>query len=162
MSHAQNKEQNQYKIPHNIHQDMSRYKRNAVLIVDDDPSIRHFLQKGLERYFGLVEVAEDTQSAETLWQRCHFDLIISDIRLPNKSSIDWVSEIRQQGGKTSVIFTAVQANLEMAIAALQAGASDLIMKPFRMQQILASIEHTLEQQQECREKVVVKYQVEQL
>ncbi|HHJ20517.1 MAG TPA: sigma-54-dependent Fis family transcriptional regulator [Gammaproteobacteria bacterium] len=142
--------------------DVNHFKRSSVLIVDDEPGIRRFLQKGLAPYFGLVEVAEDTESAETIRQRCHFDLIISDIRLPDKSGVDWVADIRQQGGTTSVIFITAHANLEMAIAALQAGASDFIMKPFRMQQMLASIQHVLAQQQIQRENVVLKRQVEQI
>ncbi len=143
-------------------QQINNYKRSSVLVVDDEPGIRSFLQKGLSQHFGLVEVAEDTTSAETLRQRCHFDLIISDIRLPDKSGVDWVTEIRDQGGTTSVIFITAHANLEMAIAALKAGASDFIMKPFRMQQMLASIHHALAQQQIRRENVVLKRQVEQI
>ena len=138
------------------------YKHNSVLIVDDEPGIRQFLKKGLDPYFGLVEVAEDTQSAEALRQRCHFDLIISDIRLPNMSGVDWVSDIRQQGGTTSVIFITAHANMEMAIAALQAGASDFILKPFRMQQMLASIQLALSQQKIERENRVLKRQVDQI
>ncbi|CAA6821852.1 MAG: Sigma-54-dependent Fis family transcriptional regulator [uncultured Thiotrichaceae bacterium] len=144
------------------HQVTKNFKRSSVLIVDDEPGILNFLQKGLNKHFGLIEVAEDTASAEGLRQRCHFDLIISDIRLPDKSGVDWVTEIREQGGTTSVIFITAHANLEMAIAALKAGASDFIMKPFRMQQMMVSIEHALAQQQICRENVVLKRQVDQL
>ena len=55
---------------------MSGFKRNSVLIVDDEQGIRSFLQKGLEKVFGLVEVAENVEEAEALRQRCNFDLII--------------------------------------------------------------------------------------
>ena len=138
------------------------FKRNSVLIVDDEQGIRNFLQKGLEKVFGLVEVAEDVEEAETLRQRCNFDLIISDIRLPGKSGVDWVTEIREQGSTTSVIFITAHASLETAIAALRVGASDFIMKPFRMDQMMASIEGCLAQQQMQRENIVLKRQVEQI
>jgi DNA-binding NtrC family response regulator len=141
---------------------LHNYRHNSVLIVDDEPGIRQFLSKGLSQYFGLVETAEDAQGAEELRQRCHFDLIISDIRLPNISGVDWVSDIRQQGGTTSVIFITAHANIEMAIAALQAGASDFILKPFRMQQMLASIQLALSQQKIERENRVLKRQVDQI
>jgi len=143
-------------------QDKNHFRRSSVLIVDDEPGIRNFLYKGLNKSFGLIETAEDIESAETLRQRCHFDLIISDIRLPDKSGVDWISEIREQGGTTSVIFITAHANLEMAIAALQAGASDFIIKPFRMQQMLASIQHALTQQMIRRENLVLKRQVEHI
>ncbi len=138
------------------------FKRNSVLIVDDEQGIRNFLQKGLEKIFGLVEVAEDVEEAEALRQRCNFDLIISDIRLPGKSGVDWVTEIRDQGSTTSVIFITAHASLETAIAALRVGASDFIMKPFRMDQMMASIETCLAQQQMQRENIVLKRQVEQI
>lgn len=138
------------------------FKRNSVLIVDDEPGIRSFLQKGLEKLFGLVEVAEDVEAAEALRQRCNFDLIISDIRLPGMSGVDWVTELRRQGSTASVIFITAHASLETAIAALRAGASDFIMKPFRMDQMLASIEGCLARQQVQRENIVLKRQVDQL
>lgn len=138
------------------------FKRNSVLIVDDELGIRNFLQRGLEKVFGLVEVAGDVDEAEALRQRCNFDLIISDIRLPGKSGVDWVTEIRQQGSITSVIFITAHASLETAIAALRVGASDFIMKPFRMDQMMASIEASMAQQQVQRENIVLKRQVEQI
>lgn len=138
------------------------FKRNSVLIVDDELGIRNFLQKGLEKIFGLVEIAADVDEAEALRQRCNFDLIISDIRLPGKSGVDWVTEIRQQGSTTSVIFITAHASLETAIAALRVGASDFIMKPFRMDQMMASIEASLANQQMQRENIVLKRQVEQI
>jgi DNA-binding NtrC family response regulator len=154
---------NKYQTSDSINESgLHNFKHSSVLIVDDEPGIRQFLKKGLDSYFGLVEVAEDAQSAEELRQRCHFDLIISDIRLPNMSGVDWVSDIRQQGGTTSVIFITAHANMEMAIAALQAGASDFILKPFRMQQMLASIQLALSQQKIERENRVLKRQVDQI
>jgi len=140
----------------------SNFKRNSVLIVDDELGIRNFLQKGLEKLFGLVEVAEDVEAAEALRQRCNFDLIISDIRLPGMSGVDWVTELHRQGCTASIIFITAHASLESAIAALRAGASDFIMKPFRMDQMMASIEGCLAQQQVQRENVVLKRQVDQL
>ncbi|WP_299874098.1 sigma-54 dependent transcriptional regulator [uncultured Cocleimonas sp.] len=138
------------------------FKRNSVLILDDELGIRNFLQKGLEKVFGLVEVAEDVEEAEALRQRCNFDLIISDIRLPGKSGVDWVTEIREQGSTTSVIFITAHASLETAIAALRVGASDFILKPFRMDQMMASIEGCMAHQQIKRENIVLQRQVDQL
>ena len=138
------------------------FKRYSVLIVDDELGIRNFLQKGLEKQFGLVEVAEDVETAEALRQRCNFDLIISDIRLPGMSGVDWVKELRHQGSTASVIFITAHASVETAIAALRAGASDFIMKPFRLDQMMASIEGCLANQQVQRENVVLKRQVDQL
>lgn len=134
---------------------------SSVLIVDDEPGIRRFLQKGLAKRFGLIEVAEDVDTAEELRQRCHFDLIISDIRLPGMSGVEWVTELREQGSTTAVIFITAYADLQSAIAALRAGAADFLMKPFRMDQMLASVERCLEGQRIQRENYVLRRQVNQ-
>ncbi|MES9991583.1 MAG: sigma-54 dependent transcriptional regulator [Candidatus Thiodiazotropha sp.] len=135
----------------------------SVLIVDDEPGIRSFLQKGLRKYFGLVETAEDVATAEELRQHCHFDLIITDIRLPGQvGGVEWVRELREQGGVTGVIFMTAHADMETAIDALRAGAEDFILKPFRMEQMITAVERYLERQKMQRENFVLRRQVEQL
>ena len=98
--------------------------KGSVLIVDDEAGIRSFLQKGLASRFGLIEVAEDVETANELRKRCHFDLIIADIRLPGRSGVEWVTELREQGSMTAVIFITAYADVETAVAALRAGAAD--------------------------------------
>jgi len=135
----------------------------SVLIVDDEPGIRNFLQRGLAKYFGLVETAEDVATAEQLRQHCHFDLIITDIRLPGETGgVEWVKELREQGGNTGVIFMTAHADLETAIDALRAGAEDFIMKPFRMEQMMSAVERYLERQKIERENFVLRRQVDLL
>ncbi|MCU7830918.1 MAG: sigma-54 dependent transcriptional regulator [Candidatus Thiodiazotropha sp. (ex Myrtea sp. 'scaly one' KF741663)] len=135
----------------------------SVLVVDDEPGIRNFLQRGLAKYFGLVEAAEDVATAEDLRQRCHFDLIITDIRLPGDiGGVEWVKALREQGGSTGVIFMTAHADLETAIAALRAGAEDFILKPFRMEQMMAAVESYLERQKIQRENFVLRRQVDQI
>ena len=137
-------------------------KQKAVLIIDDEPGIRSFLQKGMQKRFGLVELAEDIPTAVALSERCNFDLIIADIRLPGQSGVEWVTQLREQGGTMAVIFITAHASVETAIDALRAGAADFILKPFRMDQIMASVERCMERQQLLRENVVLRREVEQL
>jgi len=132
----------------------------SVLIVDDEPGIRAFLQKGLAPHFGLVEVAEDADSAEALRQRAHFDLILADIRLPGRSGVQWVTELRDQGSTAAVIFMTAHADLNTAIQALRIGASDFILKPFRLEQMLASVERAMERQRMQRENAILRRQLD--
>jgi two-component system NtrC family response regulator len=118
----------------------------SVLIVDNDPEVRNLLQRGLRTYFGLVETAEDAETAETIHKRCYFDLIIIDIRLPGRAGVEWVMELRERGGQMGVIFMTADADFEKAVSALRAGAIDFIMKPFRMEQIMAAIKRYFERQ----------------
>jgi len=134
-------------------------KMISVLVVDDEPGIQNFLLRGLQKHFSLVEVADEVSSAEILRQRCHFDLIVADIRLPNKSGLDWILELREQGDNTAVIFMTGNADLETAISALRAGAEDFIMKPFRIEQLVTAIKRYIERKKFQRENYVLKRQV---
>ncbi len=140
----------------------SAKRMTSVLIVDDEPGICSFLKRGMQKHFGLVETAGDAAAADLLHQRCYFDLIIADIRLPGRSSVEWITEMREQGSNTGVIFMTAHADLETAIAALRVGAEDFILKPFRMEQMMAAVERFLERQKIQRENYVLKRQVEHI
>ena len=135
---------------------------SSVLIVDEEPGIRNTLQQGLQKHFALLETAENAQAAETLTKRCHFDLIILDIRLPGRSGVEWVTELREQGSHMDVIFMTAHADLETAISALRAGAEDFILKPFKIEQIIASVERYSMRQKIQRENFVLRRQVEHI
>ena len=137
-------------------------KHRSVLVIDDEHGIRNFLVKGLSRCVGLIECAESIEKAMELRQRCHFDLIIADIRLPGKSGVEWVQELRAEGCSTSVIFITAHAQLDIAIEAIRAGAADFIIKPFRMDQILTAVDRCIERQDIRRENFVLRRQVDKL
>ena len=134
----------------------------SILVIDDEPGMRSFLRKALEKRYSLVEVAADTDAADALRQRYHFDLLITDIRLPGRSGMAWIEQLRDQGSTSSVIFMTAHADLDTAIAALRAGAADFILKPFRADQMLAAVERALEQRKIQRENFVLKREVEKL
>jgi len=131
----------------------------SVLIVDDEPGIRRFLSKALEKRFGLVEVAENAEQAEALRQRCHFDVIIADIRLPGISGIEWMERVRAEVADVTVIFMTAYADMDTAIHALRLGASDFLLKPFRTEQMLAAVERCLGHRRVARENFVLKREV---
>jgi DNA-binding NtrC family response regulator len=133
-----------------------------VLILDDEPGIRNFLVKGLSKHLGLVESVDSFESAEEIRQRCHFDLIIADIKLPGGSGVEWIQSLRELGCNTAVIFITAHGDLNIAIEAIRASASDFIIKPFRVDQILTAIERCIERHYIERENFVLKRQVDKL
>ncbi|MEJ2322029.1 MAG: sigma-54 dependent transcriptional regulator, partial [Gammaproteobacteria bacterium] len=134
----------------------------SVLLLDDEPDILASLAEGLKSRFGLIETAGDTVAANELLVRCHFDLIISDIRLPGTSGLEWIRELREQGDTTPVIFMTADADLQTAIQALRLGASDFILKPFKLGQMDTAVVRCLENQRIHRENYVLKRQVDHL
>lgn len=133
---------------------------SAILVVDDEPGMRNFLQRALEKHCALFEVAESVEAGEELRKRYHFDLMIVDIRLPGCSGVDWLQELRNLGTHTDVIFITAYAELDVAIAALRAGAADFILKPFRIEQMMAAVERCLERRQMLRQNFLLRRQVD--
>jgi DNA-binding NtrC family response regulator len=86
----------------------------------------------------------------------HADLVILDISLPGKSGVTWLKELREQGFSGEVILITAFADLDTAIEALRAGASDFILKPFRVPQILNAVKHCFERSRLRRENFVLR------
>lgn len=132
----------------------------SILVVDDEPGICDFLQRALGKRYGLVEVAEDAETAEELCKRCHFDLLVVDIRLPGRSGLEWVAGLRENGGNADVIFITAYADVDATIAALRAGASDFVLKPFRLEQIMTAVDRCFERRRLTRENTALRRQVD--
>ena len=128
----------------------------SILVVDDEQGMRNFLVKTLlPRCQNVMEAASAEEGAQLLSDH-HFDLIILDISLPGKSGVEWLKELREQGYSGEVILITAFADLDTAIEALRAGASDFILKPFRVPQILNAVKHCHERSRLARENYLLK------
>ena len=76
----------------------------SVLVVDDALEVRESIRKELGRHFGLVEIVGNIESADALWQRVHFEVIVISVSVSGNSGIDWVRGLRNQGYRIPVIF----------------------------------------------------------
>ncbi|WP_286238500.1 sigma-54-dependent transcriptional regulator [Neptuniibacter halophilus] len=132
----------------------------SVLIVDDEPGMRSFLQKAMSKRFALVETAESVEEAEELRKRCHFDLLIVDIKLPGRSGMEWHEALEDCNRRSDLIFMTAYADLETAIQALRVGASDFILKPFRLEQMMNAVDRCLERRSIERTNFVLRREVE--
>lgn len=137
-------------------------KSAAVLVVDDEPGMRNFLKRALEHRCALLDTAGSAEEAEALRLRYHFDLLLVDVRLPGLTGLDWISKLRERGVRTHVIYMSAYADLGIAIEALQLGADDFIVKPFRTEQMLLSIQRALLRRQIIRENSLLRLQLDQM
>ena len=133
-----------------------RWPNAAVLVVDDEPGMRNFLLKTLSPRAGQVLGAGSAEEAQGLLQQHRFDLVILDITLPGKSGIELLRQLRAQGNHCEVVLITAFADLETAIEALRAGASDFLLKPFRVTQVLNAFKHGLERARLKRENWVLR------
>jgi DNA-binding NtrC family response regulator len=127
-----------------------------VLVVDDEPGMRNFLEKSLTPRVGQVLSADSAESADELVRRHRFDLVVLDISLPGRSGIDWLRDLRERGHAFEVVLITAFADLDTAIEALRAGANDFILKPFRVTQILNAVQRGLERALLRRENWVLR------
>lgn len=73
------------------------WHERTILIVDDEPGMRSFLQRTLVNRCRQVETVDSVEAANVLLAQQHFDLIILDNALPGKSGIEWLHDIREVG-----------------------------------------------------------------
>jgi DNA-binding NtrC family response regulator len=138
------------------------WPRYSVLVVDDEPGMRSFLARSLSARCERVDTVGSVEEAERLLVRQRFDLIILDITLPGKSGVVWLDELREKGFTGDVILITAFADLDTAIHALRAGASDFLLKPFRLPQMLNAIQRCVERSQLMRENFVLRREVNEL
>ncbi len=117
--------------------------RRRALVVDDEPDIRDLLSITLGRMDLAVETAGDVQSATKLLAGERFDLVLTDMRLPDGdglSLVEWVQNHRP--GLPIAVITA-HGNVEAAVRALKLGAFDFISKPLDLVALRKLITATL-------------------
>ena len=128
----------------------------AVLVVDDEPGMRHFLERTLASRVGRVMCAESAEQADELVRLHRFDLVVLDITLPGQDGISWLRSLRERGNLCEVVLITAFADMDTAIEALRAGASDFIIKPFRVTQILNALRQGLERASLRRENWLLR------
>ena len=114
-----------------------------ILIVDDELSMREFLQIMLEKEGHHVITAENGDQGLQIIADHSFDLVISDIKMPGISGLDLLSAIKDQDNTLPCIMITAFASPEDAITAMKFGAFDYITKPFKVDEIRAIINSAL-------------------
>lgn len=131
-----------------------------VLVVDDEPGMRHFLVKTLQPLCWQVDEAEDTRRAEALLSRHQYDVMVLDNIMPGQKGLDWLQDQRNRGGFTDTVLITAYADLQTAIDAMRAGASDFLIKPFRSNQILNALRKCLELARLQRENALLRRELD--
>ena len=128
----------------------------SVLVIDDEPGMRNFLIKILQPRVKRVEQAASPLEASKRLDEGHFDVVIFDNIMPGRTGLDWVNEQQRKGFFADTILITAYADLETAIAALRAGVSDFVLKPFRANQILGAVARTLDRKYLRRDNTLLR------
>jgi two-component system, NtrC family, response regulator PilR len=133
--------------------------RPRTLVVDDEQSMREFLSICLRRAGHDVVVAPSAEDASRELGTGPFDLVITDLKLPGKSGLDVLDEVKTRSPETPVIVITAYATPETAIAAMKRGAYDYLNKPFKVDEIGLVIGRALEKRQLVRDNALLREQI---
>jgi two-component system, NtrC family, response regulator PilR len=127
-----------------------------VLVVDDERSMRELLAIVLGREGYEVFAAEHGQAALAVLERQHFDLLVSDIRMPDMSGVELLRAARDLQPDLIAIMMTAYASTETAVEALRLGARDYLIKPFNVEELKLRIRDHLEKRELRQEVVLLK------
>lgn len=132
-----------------------------ILVMDDELSIRLFLEETLTGDGHHVVTAESGEQALALVAQQPFDLALLDLNLPGMSGMEVLAALHQQTPDTVVIILTAHASLETAVEALRQGAHDYLFKPCKTVQLRESIRKGLLKRQQGLQQRNVLQQLEQ-
>lgn len=119
---------------------------DAILLVEDDPSIRELTGLALERDGFDVAAAGDGAGALEMFDRGSFDGVVLDVMLPSIDGIEVCRRIRESSEVPIVMLTALTDTADV-VRALAVGADDYVKKPFEMPELIARLRAVLRRAQ---------------
>src|SRR5215213_806632 len=135
---------------------MTNEERPRVLIVDDEKFIRDILADflGMEGY--VVRTAEDGQAALNELNLAHYDLVISDLKMPRMGGIELLEQIGTAAPNALTVIMTGFGTVETAIDAMKRGAYDYILKPFKVEEVVHIVQRGFEKQRLAAENLRLK------
>jgi two-component system copper resistance phosphate regulon response regulator CusR len=111
-----------------------------ILVIEDDPTVGQFVKRGLEEQRWTVDLADNGQQGESLAMTGDYDLVILDMRLPGKSGMEVLHDLRARNFQRPVLVLTAQDAVDAKVQTLRAGADDYVTKPFAFEELLARVE----------------------
>jgi two-component system response regulator PilR (NtrC family) len=117
--------------------------KSRILVVDDEESIREFLEIMLKKEGYEVTLAEDGQKAKDLLVKKTFDMIISDLQMPHVTGIELLKHVKDSYPDTVFMLITAFGTTETAVEAMKMGAYDYLTKPFKIDEVRLNIHNAL-------------------
>ena len=126
-----------------------------ILIVDDDPALRHSLAEQLEQHgeFAVVECGTAAEALDTVGDG-RFDAILLDIGLPDKDGRELCRRLRRDGITAPILMLTAADSETDTVTGLDAGANDYVTKPFRLSVLLARLRAHMRQSEHSDDAVL--------
>ena len=112
-----------------------------VLVVEDETTLGANIQRALERAGHSVVTVETGRAAMAELDRSAFDVVVSDLRLPDVDGLTVLAHARRVAEDASVIIMTAYASVDSAVEALRRGAQDYILKPLTLADLVRKVQH---------------------
>lgn len=115
-----------------------------ILIVDDAAFMRMMIKDTLKKngYENLLE-ASDGEQAVQAYKAEKPDLVIMDITMPNKNGLEALKEIKDMDSNAKIVMCSAMGQESMVVEAIRSGAKDFIVKPFKADRVLKTVQGIL-------------------
>src|SRR4051794_35866347 len=130
--------------------------KGRVLIIDDEADIRESLETLLEMEGYLIELASNATEGLDRLEKGHYDLVLLDLMMPDRSGIEVLQDFRQRDTETPIILITAFGSVEVAVRALKAGANDYFSKPWDNEKLLIEIGNLIAKSRLERENTELK------
>ena len=136
-----------------------------ILVIDDERSIRNTLKEILEFEQHKVELAEDGKKGLEMAKSMNYDIIFSDIKMPEIDGMDLLHALINDGIEAPIVMISGHGNIETAVEAIKIGAFDFIEKPIDLNRLLVTVKNALDKKnlvtttKTLKKKVDNKYQM---
>ena len=128
----------------------------SILVVDDEESIRQIARDFLGNEGFEVDLAEDGPTALEKIKQGRYDLVLSDIKMPQMDGLELIHRVRKANPHLITILMTGFGSLETAQAALKEGAYDYILKPFHLVELRQAVERAFDRQRLIEENIRLK------
>ncbi|GAC1321036.1 MAG: response regulator transcription factor [Chloroflexota bacterium] len=117
-----------------------------LLLVEDQPKVARFIQRGLEEEHYAVDIAASGEDALAFVDVTSYDLIVLDVMLPGISGVEVCRRLREQRNTVPILMLTARDALEDKVVGLDVGADDYLTKPFAFAEFLARVRALLRRQ----------------
>ena len=119
-------------------------EKPSILVVEDEPKLRRLLELQLADEGFHAETAADAEAGLALLNKNKFDLVVTDFKLPGMSGLEFLQAVKRVNAALPVIMMTAYGTVESAVEAMKVGASDYVLKPFSLAELVLVIRKELD------------------
>jgi DNA-binding NtrC family response regulator len=119
-------------------------EKRSILVVEDEAKLRRLIELQLSDEGFAVQSAPDAETGLKLVNQDRFDLIVTDFKLPAMSGLDFLQAVKRIDAQMPVVIMTAFGTVESAVDAMKAGASDYLLKPFSLAELVMVVRKELD------------------